>query len=124
MEIMNKAVKMYLRNYIAWTQDDWVDFSPEAEFAKNNQDHAATETNLAHSLLTMATILAQVLNRPPPMNAGAAQTLKLRTTLSREGKRLRNIYRIRSHGRRRITRNMPISMASRTLNTVLAISSM
>jgi transposase InsO family protein len=41
-EIMNKAVKTYLRNYIAWTQDDWVDFLPEAEFAKNNQDHAAT----------------------------------------------------------------------------------
>jgi transposase InsO family protein len=41
-EIINKLIKTYLRNYINWTQDDWVDFFPEAEFAQNNKDHSAT----------------------------------------------------------------------------------
>jgi hypothetical protein len=41
-EIVNKALKIYLRNFINYAQDDWVDWLPEAEFAGNNFDHSAT----------------------------------------------------------------------------------
>ena len=35
-EIANKVLKNYLRSYIAYAQDDWVDWLPDAEFAANN----------------------------------------------------------------------------------------
>lgn len=35
-EIVNKALKNYLRSYINYAQDDWVDWLPDAEFAANN----------------------------------------------------------------------------------------
>lgn len=41
-EIINKAIKTYLRNYVDYLQDDWVDYLPEAEFVGNNSDHSAT----------------------------------------------------------------------------------
>ena len=36
-EIVNAAVNKYLRAFVAFTQDDWVDWLPLAEFAMNNQ---------------------------------------------------------------------------------------
>ena len=36
-EIVNAAMNKYLRAYVSFTQDDWVDWLPLAEFATNNQ---------------------------------------------------------------------------------------
>ena len=41
-EIVNKGIKAFLRSYVAYLQDDWIDFLPEAEFVGNNTDHSAT----------------------------------------------------------------------------------
>src|SRR5205814_2607480 len=36
-EIVNATMNKYLRAYVSFTQDDWVDWLPLAEFATNNQ---------------------------------------------------------------------------------------
>ena len=36
-EIINAAMNKYLRAFVSFTQDDWVDWLPLAEFATNNQ---------------------------------------------------------------------------------------
>jgi hypothetical protein len=41
-ENANKVMKTYLRNYINYTQNNWVDFLPDAEFAANNMTNAST----------------------------------------------------------------------------------
>ena len=38
----NKVMKNYLRAYISYTQDDWVDHLPMAEFLANNHIHEST----------------------------------------------------------------------------------
>jgi hypothetical protein len=35
-EVANKFLKGYLRNYVDFLQDNWVDFLPDAEFMANN----------------------------------------------------------------------------------------
>lgn len=37
-ENANKVMKNYLRAYVRYAQDDWVDFLPDAEFAVNNHE--------------------------------------------------------------------------------------
>ena len=44
MESANRVIKNYLRAYIAYTQDDWVNHLPMAEFAASN--HVNTLTNV------------------------------------------------------------------------------
>jgi hypothetical protein len=78
---------------------------------------------LAHSLLILATIYALVLNHLPPMKVRLTRILKLPIRFLHGSNRLRNIYRTRLHGHRRIMRNMLINTARHTLNTVLAILS-
>ena len=41
-EIVNAAMNKYLRAYVSFTQDDWVDWLPLAEFATNNQVNETT----------------------------------------------------------------------------------
>ena len=41
-EIINAAMNKYLRAYVSFTQDDWVDWLPLAEFAANNQVNETT----------------------------------------------------------------------------------
>jgi len=41
-EIINAAMNKYLRGYVSFTQDDWVDWLPLAEFATNNQVNETT----------------------------------------------------------------------------------
>jgi len=41
-EIVNAAVNKYLRAFVSFTQDDWVDYLPLAEFAMNNQVNEST----------------------------------------------------------------------------------
>lgn len=41
-ERINQIVETYLRLYINYNQDDWVDFLPLAEFAYNNSPHSST----------------------------------------------------------------------------------
>lgn len=41
-EIINAAMNKYLRGYVGFTQDDWVDWLPLAEFAANNQVNETT----------------------------------------------------------------------------------
>ena len=41
-ENANKVMKNYLRAYVKHTQDDWVDYLPEAEFAVNNHVNVST----------------------------------------------------------------------------------
>ena len=41
-EIVNAAVNRYLRAFVSFTQDDWVDYLPLAEFAMNNQVNDST----------------------------------------------------------------------------------
>ena len=41
-ERTNQTLEAYLRSYINYKQDDWVDFLPLAEFAYNNSVHSAT----------------------------------------------------------------------------------
>ena len=40
-EIYNKLVKNYLRHYIDYLQDDWLDYLPDAELAGNSATHSA-----------------------------------------------------------------------------------
>ena len=40
-EIYNKQVKNYLRHYVDYLQDDWVDYLPDAELAGNSANHSA-----------------------------------------------------------------------------------
>ena len=42
IENVNKILKNYLRAYVRYAQDDWVDFLPDAEFAANNHENAST----------------------------------------------------------------------------------
>jgi hypothetical protein len=41
-EIVNAAINKFLRAYVSFTQDDWVDWLPLAEFAMNNQVNETT----------------------------------------------------------------------------------
>ena len=41
-ESANRVIKNYLRAYIAYTQDDWVDHLPMAEFTASNHINAST----------------------------------------------------------------------------------
>ena len=41
-ENANKVMKNYLRAYVRYVQDDWVDHLPDAEFAANNHENAST----------------------------------------------------------------------------------
>jgi hypothetical protein len=41
-EIVNAAMNKYLRAFVSFTQDDWVDWLPLAEFATNNQVNETT----------------------------------------------------------------------------------
>ena len=41
-EIVNAAVNKYLRAFVSFTQDDWTDYLPLAEFAMNNQVNEST----------------------------------------------------------------------------------
>ncbi|PLW43215.1 hypothetical protein PCANC_06998 [Puccinia coronata f. sp. avenae] len=41
-EITNKAVEQYLRVFVSYHQDDWVQLLPTAEFAHNNHNHLST----------------------------------------------------------------------------------
>src|SRR4029077_14898082 len=41
-EIVNAAVSKYLRGFVSFAQDDWVDWLPLAEFAMNNQVNDTT----------------------------------------------------------------------------------
>ena len=41
-EIINASMNKYLRAYVSFTQDDWVDWLPLAEFATNNQVNETT----------------------------------------------------------------------------------
>jgi len=41
-EIINAAVNKYLRAFVSFAQDDWVDYLPLAEFAMNNQVNEST----------------------------------------------------------------------------------
>lgn len=41
-ENANKIMKNYLRAYVHYAQDDWVDLLPDAEFAVNNHENAST----------------------------------------------------------------------------------
>jgi len=41
-EIVNAGVNKYLRAFVSFTQDDWVDYLPLAEFAMNNQVNEST----------------------------------------------------------------------------------
>lgn len=41
-ENANKVMKNYLRAYVKYSQDDWVDFLPDAEFAANNHINTST----------------------------------------------------------------------------------
>ena len=41
-ERQNQTMEQYLRAYVNYQQDDWVDFLPLAEFAYNNSVHATT----------------------------------------------------------------------------------
>lgn len=41
-ENASKVMKNYLRAYVRYAQDDWVDFLPDAEFAANNHENAST----------------------------------------------------------------------------------
>jgi hypothetical protein len=41
-EIINAAMNKYLRSFVSFTQDDWVDWLPLAEFATNNQVNETT----------------------------------------------------------------------------------
>jgi len=41
-ERTNQTLETYLRTYINYQQDDWVDYLPIAEFAYNNSIHSAT----------------------------------------------------------------------------------
>jgi RNase H-like domain found in reverse transcriptase/Reverse transcriptase (RNA-dependent DNA polymerase)/Integrase zinc binding domain/Chromo (CHRromatin Organisation MOdifier) domain len=41
-EIVNASVNKYLRGFVSFTQDDWVDWLPLAEFAMNNQVNDTT----------------------------------------------------------------------------------
>jgi hypothetical protein len=38
----NKAVEQYLRIFVSYHQDDWVQLLPTAKFAHNNHDHVST----------------------------------------------------------------------------------
>jgi hypothetical protein len=40
---MNQTMEQYLRSYINYQQDDWLDWLPLAEFAYNNSRQATTE---------------------------------------------------------------------------------
>src|SRR5258707_4551036 len=42
MERMNQEIEAYLQVFVNHRQDDWADWLPLAEFAYNNQVHAAT----------------------------------------------------------------------------------
>jgi hypothetical protein len=42
-ERLNQTMEQYLRCYTNYTQDDWVDLLPLAEFSYNNSDHASTK---------------------------------------------------------------------------------
>ena len=41
-EQINQEIKQYLRLYISYYQDDWVEWLPLVEFAYNNQSHSST----------------------------------------------------------------------------------
>jgi len=41
-ERVNQELEQYLRLYISYRQDDWVEWLPLAEFAYNNQSHSST----------------------------------------------------------------------------------
>ena len=45
-EIVNAAVNKYLCAFISFTQDDWVDYLPIAEFVMNNQVNKSTGISL------------------------------------------------------------------------------
>jgi len=40
--MVNKLLEQYLRVYINYQQDDWVNLLPLAEFVYNNTSHSAT----------------------------------------------------------------------------------
>ena len=42
-ERTNQTVEQYLRHYINYQQDDWVNYLPTAQFAFNNTKHTATQ---------------------------------------------------------------------------------
>ena len=45
-EIANRVMKNYLRAYIAYTQDDWIDHLPMAKFTASNHVNASTGVTL------------------------------------------------------------------------------
>ena len=42
-ERMNQTIEQYLRNYVNYRQDNWVELLPTAQFAYNNAMHATTQ---------------------------------------------------------------------------------
>ena len=44
-ENANKDIKRYLRNFVNYVQDDWLDWLPMAEFAANNTKSSAIGTS-------------------------------------------------------------------------------
>ena len=43
MENANKVMKNYLKTYVNYAQNDWVDLLPDVEFAANNHENAFTK---------------------------------------------------------------------------------
>ena len=45
MERINAKLEQYLRLFVDWAQDDWVDWLPLAEFAGNNTTSETTRVS-------------------------------------------------------------------------------
>ena len=52
MERQNQILEYYLRYYINYRQDDWVEWLPQAEFVYNNTTQASTERSLFYAMYT------------------------------------------------------------------------
>ena len=70
-ERMNAGIEQYLRAFMNFHQDDWVDWLPLAEFAANNATSETQES--AHSSRTMASIHALGLNLASPARRTSQQ---------------------------------------------------
>lgn len=73
-ESANAALKQYLRAYVSYNQDDWVDFLPLAEFEANSDKNASS--GIAPFMATKGYLPRFGLEPPSPWDSTASQRAK------------------------------------------------
>ncbi|OJT05607.1 Transposon Tf2-1 polyprotein [Trametes pubescens] len=74
---MNQMLESYLRAYVSYQQDDWVDYLLLAEFAFNNHINTSTKQTLFYANFGFHPVFSPCLTEPICMPAAADLALRL-----------------------------------------------